>query len=211
MHYTQLLALLAATATTIAALPLQLNEESSAPLGKRFYYTHYIDDDGVSSASGPPPFGYDQYQGSLAKRFYYTRYVADDDINSENYGPGLAKRFYYTHYIDDESIDSASQDPPPFGYDQYQGSSLAKRFYYTRYVADDEINSADEENYGHGLAKRFYYTDYVDDESVKSASQDPPPFGYDQYQASNPNKEANIVSHGQQPCDEHISHGGSTY
>jgi hypothetical protein len=99
MHYTQLLALVAATATMITALPLQQNEESSAPLGKRFYYTRYVQDDSVNSASDPPPFGYDQYQGSLAKRFYYTRYIADDDINSENYGPGLSKRFYYTRYI----------------------------------------------------------------------------------------------------------------
>jgi hypothetical protein len=229
MHYTQLLALAVATAATVAALPLQQYSESSTPLGERFLYLDYESKNSINPASDPPPFGYDQYQGSLAKRFYYTHYVDDDDINSEDYGPGLAKRFYYTHYIDDDDIESVEEeyygpglakrfyytryvkddaigsasDPPPFGYDQYQ-DSLAKRFYYTHYIDDDEINSVDEENYGPGLSKRFYYTRYIKDDSVESASQDPPPFGYDQYQALNPKKGANIVSHGQQPCDEHI-------
>src|SRR5277367_3772966 len=73
------LALVATTATTIKALPLQQNKDGSTPLGKRFYYTRYVQDDGMNSASDPPPFGYDQYQGSQAKRFYYTRYIANDD------------------------------------------------------------------------------------------------------------------------------------
>ena len=148
MHYSHLLAIVAAGAALVAGAPVE--KKSVENLDKRFRYTTY---DGIAVEKRT-----DETE-TLDKRFYYNKYdgaplegrsdeiEALDKRSDFDYEAPLEKRFYYNNY--EGPLDKR------FYYNNYEGP-LDKRFYYNNYEAPFDKRSDETE----ALTKRFYYNNY---------------------------------------------------